>query len=421
MAIPFDLVNARLAAELEIQDIRMLHSTPLPTAERLNLNDRLAALQLHLEEINLLLDGTYWEPPRRAHASERGNGQNPEISLTAPVGQLPADDRDDANGNQVVAEGNARVNAGDGIPVNADETQVNAEDGAQADEAQVNTDDTQINGAEEARVGATNEILVGATRAEADTTGEAVPRGEAVPTGEAVPIVEAQIDTANENDVTDETVPDPTDRSQVHRSGETHGDADGTLLDTAHGAGQDHEEIELETSESEIECHICYGDNRAEDTVTIGHCQHKWCRTCIRDAFENAIANEVNWPPKCCQLEITPANANKLMTADLRGRYTTKSIEWSTANRTYCYEKTCSTFVQPQNSSNVQTSRRGTCQSCSRVTCTACKQQYHEEEPCPENSENDNLLRDMAARNMWRTCYSCRKLVSITTGCCHIT
>jgi hypothetical protein len=143
MAIPFDLVNARLAAELEIQDIRMLHSTPLPTAERLNLNDRLAALQLHLEEIGLLLDGTYREPPRRAHANERGNGQNPEISLTAPVGQLPADDRDDANGNQVVAEGNARVNGGDGIQVNADEAQVNA-----ADEAQVNADNTQINDAE---------------------------------------------------------------------------------------------------------------------------------------------------------------------------------------------------------------------------------------------------------------------------------
>lgn len=158
-----------------------------------------------------------------------------------------------------------------------------------------------------------------------------------------------------------------------------------------------------------------------QKTVTVEHCQHKWCRTCIRDAFENAIGDGPDWPPKCCQHEIALANANQLMTEDLRSRYTTKAIEWGTVDCTFCWQKSCSAFIPPQNISNVHNTRRGPCPSRPCVTCTACKQQYHEEESCPENSEEVVLLRDLAEKENWRKCFSCGKLVELNKGCYHIT
>ena len=174
--------------------------------------------------------------------------------------------------------------------------------------------------------------------------------------------------------------------------------------------------LRLSESEPKSECVVCTELLSRFHVVTLP-CGDIWCRTCITRLFEDATKNEGVYPPKCCRAEISVESLSHLLSIDLRARFAAKALEWTTKDRTYCHERTCSTFIPPGSI----TERRAICPACSRETCSECKAKYHVVPPCPEITPSDELFREIAVARRWPKCPGCHRTVEITHGCNHMT
>lgn len=144
-------------------------------------------------------------------------------------------------------------------------------------------------------------------------------------------------------------------------------------------------------------------------------CGHHYCRDCTVQLFNAATTDESLFPVRCCRQLIPISRARHFLPVNLIQLFQRKAIEFSTSNRTYCAEPTCSAFVVPD-------SIKGdiaVCTVCRRRTCTICKGEAHEGD-CPADS-NLQLLLKKAEDVGWQRCYQCRSVVELYIGCNHIT
>ncbi|RMD42692.1 hypothetical protein DV735_g2460, partial [Chaetothyriales sp. CBS 134920] len=145
-------------------------------------------------------------------------------------------------------------------------------------------------------------------------------------------------------------------------------------------------------------------------------CQHEYCLDCLRDLFNASLTDEGLFPPRCCRTPIPLKSVAIYMPKQLKDTFAEKEIEFSTLNRTYCSQATCSAFINPANISK----DIATCQKCSTQTCSICKAAAHIGSDCPEDP-NQQALLDLAREAGWQHCNECRSLVEISTGCNHMT
>ncbi|RYC63074.1 hypothetical protein CHU98_g3131 [Xylaria longipes] len=144
-------------------------------------------------------------------------------------------------------------------------------------------------------------------------------------------------------------------------------------------------------------------------------CRHEYCRECLSDLFKTAMVDESYFPPRCCREDI-PVDANRLfLSGDLVQQFKKKSIELSTANRIYCYQPSCSTFIPPS------TIKDGValCPECTVQTCITCKGASHKGD-CPADGALQQVLQ-IARQERWQRCPKCSTMVELNTGCFHIT
>jgi hypothetical protein len=74
-------------------------------------------------------------------------------------------------------------------------------------------------------------------------------------------------------------------------------------------------------------------------------CGHAYCVECLRNLFKASMQDESLMPPRCCQKEI-PIDLAKL-TLNETEYFNAKRLEYSTTDRLYCSQPTCSTFIPP--------------------------------------------------------------------------
>jgi hypothetical protein len=74
-------------------------------------------------------------------------------------------------------------------------------------------------------------------------------------------------------------------------------------------------------------------------------CGHAYCIECLKELFIKSMQDETLMPPRCCQQEIPIALAK--LTLKETQDFNAKRLEYSTANRLYCSQPTCSTFIPP--------------------------------------------------------------------------
>ena len=165
----------------------------------------------------------------------------------------------------------------------------------------------------------------------------------------------------------------------------------------------------------QIQCTACQDDSFDFDTLT-APCGHPYCRVCIAELFERSTVDESLFPPRCCRQAIPIEDIETLVEPALVAKFTDKSIELGTKDRTYCHRPGCSAFIFP----DYVHGETGTCSSCWYRTCTICKGAEHIGADCP----NDPLLHqvlDAAEEHGWQRCFSCRRMVELEVGCNHIT
>ena len=144
-------------------------------------------------------------------------------------------------------------------------------------------------------------------------------------------------------------------------------------------------------------------------------CGDLYCRLCLNECFDSAAWNEATFPPSCAHGPIEFNNVKGSLFRAISELYELKAEEWSTPNRTYCYEPACSQWIPP---SNIQ-DRKATCLLCAKVTCVYCKAKSHEDE-CPD----DPAIKDfkaLAKQEGYRQCSQCGRMIERRAGCNHIT
>lgn len=220
-------------------------------------------------------------------------------------------------------------------------------------------------------------------------------------------------ETVSENDVDVDVEGKPSEQdggSDGNRHIHDHSDTQSVILERYIAV------LSLDEDRPAVECVVCLNTFLASQTMKLA-CGDIWCRGCLTRLFQDATLNEGMWPPKCCRQEVSVTDLQHILSVDLRRQFARKSIEWNTIDRIYCFEPTCSAFIQRGSFEG----RRAQCPACSRETCSECKSAYHETPPCLGTTADDKLLRDMARTNGWQNCPSCHRFVEITHGCNHMT
>lgn len=74
-------------------------------------------------------------------------------------------------------------------------------------------------------------------------------------------------------------------------------------------------------------------------------CRHAYCIGCLKQLFQASMQDETLMPPRCCNQEISITLAK--LTAKETDQFNAKRLEYSTTDRLYCSQPTCSTFIPP--------------------------------------------------------------------------
>ncbi|CAI6340721.1 unnamed protein product [Periconia digitata] len=145
-------------------------------------------------------------------------------------------------------------------------------------------------------------------------------------------------------------------------------------------------------------------------------CGDTYCTGCLKELFVLATKDETLFPVQCHK-ELIPLDiVSEYLSKDKLEAFTRASVEFKTIDRVYCSNRECGRFILP--SQLDAESRKATCDKCGAQTCISCKNKFHE-----SNCEEDVAIKqvqEMAAGLGWKTCYSCKTLVSIRSGCNHM-
>ncbi|KAI8995309.1 hypothetical protein BD414DRAFT_534494 [Trametes punicea] len=161
-------------------------------------------------------------------------------------------------------------------------------------------------------------------------------------------------------------------------------------------------------------CTVC-GDD-IDGTVVRLDCGHTFDSGCMTEMFQRATVDESLFPPKCCKGAIDLAAVEPHLDRLLVDTFKKKSREFTTANRVYCHNPACATFLGPAAPEDSPETLR--CPECSAGTCASCKEQTHPGVPCHFAAED--VVLDLGKAQGWQRCPSCRHLVELSVGCYHI-
>lgn len=160
--------------------------------------------------------------------------------------------------------------------------------------------------------------------------------------------------------------------------------------------------------------YACVSCNDPGDEIAViqAPCSHHYCVDCLVQLVTQSIIDESLFPPRCCRMTLPLSIISVLIGPDLTRQYEEKSIERADPERTYCSNKTCSSYILPGCVSGFV----GTCRQCETKTCMICKDEAHNGN-C--QTAVDDLL-DIAGEKGWQQCI-CGHLVELNTGCNHMT
>ena len=143
-------------------------------------------------------------------------------------------------------------------------------------------------------------------------------------------------------------------------------------------------------------------------------CGHFYCQECLHTLVELSLKDETLFPARCCRQEFALQSLKLYLEPTLIHMVEQKSLEFLASNRTYCSQRTCSSFIPSSNISNDQ----GTCAVCDTKTCIICKSNTHSGD-CPEDIATQQVL-ETAREEGWQRCYNCGRLVELDVGCNHM-
>ncbi|KAH0848388.1 hypothetical protein FOPE_02363 [Fonsecaea pedrosoi] len=177
-------------------------------------------------------------------------------------------------------------------------------------------------------------------------------------------------------------------------------------------------DLEADEVHSSAECYACMGNTPYSQLISHEECEHLWCRPCLLERFELVLKNESQYPVRCCRRLPIISHQNptivRLLGEESVAKLELKIKEYTTTDRTYCHDPTCSTFIDPDTFAD----RMATCPSCQKHTCVMCKAEFHSLPTC--NESQDRAFNDWVTANEASTCPNCHRVIIISHGCNHM-
>ncbi|KAE9963498.1 hypothetical protein BLS_009235 [Venturia inaequalis] len=174
------------------------------------------------------------------------------------------------------------------------------------------------------------------------------------------------------------------------------------------------------------ECVLCNDRVELEDVEKLPCGRHYVCRKgCLPEFFENAIAMQSLYPPKCCHMMFDIGKYEHLLTVDLIARYLEKAQEYHTDPRLRRYCPEDNTFLPPESYEDHGDNKETTiarCKECSQSTCISCTELA--EPPsfvhdCKPKKVETN--KEYSNENRFKGCPFCGRLGILPDACNHTT
>lgn len=142
----------------------------------------------------------------------------------------------------------------------------------------------------------------------------------------------------------------------------------------------------------------------------------------MKRVFEMSVTDPQLMPPKCCTDKHIPLqHVAALLDNEFKILWNKKFREFSTKDRMYCPKKGCGEWILPK-AIHLDRSvgrRYGTCGSCKTKVCKNCNTKWHGSKECKNDEETKQVI-DLATKEGWQRCYSCKAIVQLAEGCNHM-
>lgn len=167
----------------------------------------------------------------------------------------------------------------------------------------------------------------------------------------------------------------------------------------------------------QFKCAVCHEYVYSQLTVLLP-CDDRYCVDCLKDLFIRATKDETLFPVRCHKEPIPLELVSRHLSVEEFTAFERASVEYSTADRVYCSNRECGGFIP---SERIELGiRRAVCGHCNTSTCGLCKNMYHPGADCPDDPALSQT-RELAGEMGWQTCYRCRSIVILKSGCNHMT
>ncbi|KAH7158032.1 hypothetical protein B0J13DRAFT_186791 [Dactylonectria estremocensis] len=165
-------------------------------------------------------------------------------------------------------------------------------------------------------------------------------------------------------------------------------------------------------------CHQCRADFKTSTSLHNIPCGHTYCADCLESVVTQAMADESNMPPRCCDQPLSATVIKDLLSRESQQDFLKAIVQYGTPwqARIFCPNTSCGEFIPPHHNFDHKHPFNVTCRKCSTRVCLTCKRSAHPTgKNCPEDWELDHLIK-LGGKDGARRCYKCGNLVEMAAG-----
>ncbi|KAL0533897.1 hypothetical protein IC582_028172 [Cucumis melo] len=189
-------------------------------------------------------------------------------------------------------------------------------------------------------------------------------------------------------------------------------------------------------------CTICFEDVSVDQMFSVDGCLHRYCFSCMKQHVEVKLLNgngmQANCPYQGCTSEVNIESCGKFLEPKVFEIMSQRIKEASVPiqEKVYCPYSRCSALMSKTEllryteASYINAERTGArkCMKCNQFFCINCKVAWHYNLTCydyrnlnPNLHPDEQMLKSLATRKLWRQCIVCNNMVELAEGCYHIT
>ncbi|XP_020112266.1 probable E3 ubiquitin-protein ligase RNF144A-B [Ananas comosus] len=197
--------------------------------------------------------------------------------------------------------------------------------------------------------------------------------------------------------------------------------------------------VEEEVAAPEFDCGICMESLPIAESFGVENCSHIFCAECVGSYIAAKVEENVIYircpDPECRDGFLEPELCRGIIRLEVFDRWGLALCEAAVgAEKFYCPYNDCSRLLIGDGDGDGKGGDAGAitdaeCPHCLRIFCAQCRVPWHEGVTCKEyrslgkdeRSQEDLMLRRLAANKKWQRCPQCKMFVERIDGCMFMT